>query len=129
MTLALWSLLPAFLLPYLFVGYAKFSGGRFRPQDNHDPRAFLAQVEGAQKRALNAQLNSFEVNPAFAAAVLVAEFAQGDQFWTNTLALSFLASRVIYGVCYIKDWASVRSLVWSIGMLCIVGLFFVAGAN
>ena len=78
MTLAYWCVLIAICLPYLATGYAKFSGGDFGPKQNSDPRAFLATLEGARKRAASAQLNGFEVTPAFAAAVLVADIVGGE---------------------------------------------------
>ena len=39
------------------------------------------------------------------------------------IALAFVLSRVLFGICYIGDWASARSLVWFFGMGCIVALF------
>ena len=74
MTVALWCVLIAFLLPYLCIGIAK-AGGKYRLQDNHDPRDFLDSLEGAPRRAYAAQLNSFEISPFFAAAVIVAHLA------------------------------------------------------
>ena len=71
MTVALWCILIAFLLPYLCIAIAK-AGGKYRLSDNHDPRDFLDSLEGAPRRAYAAQLNSFEIAPFFAAAVIVA---------------------------------------------------------
>lgn len=126
MTIALWCVLAAFILPYAFIGYAKFLGG-FGPKQNHNPREFLETLTGERKRAHWAQLNSFEVNPAFAAAVIIAQqvgaAAQGD---IDKIAIAFIVSRVLFGLCYIKDWASLRTLVWSAGMAFIVGLFVIS---
>ena len=91
MTLAYWCVLIAICLPYLATGYAKFSGGDFGPKQNSDPRAFLATLEGARKRAASAQLNGFEVTPAFAAAVIIAHLAGGaEQSTLNALAVAFV---------------------------------------
>lgn len=46
MTVALWCILIAFLLPYLCIAIAK-AGGKYRLSDNHDPRDFLDSLEGA----------------------------------------------------------------------------------
>lgn len=46
--------------------------GGFSSNDNHNPRDFLNGVQGEAKRANAAQQNSFEIFPAFAAAVLIA---------------------------------------------------------
>ena len=126
MTIAFWCLLVALFLPYLFTGYAKFQGG-FGPKQNHNPREFLEKLDGARKRAHWAQQNSFEVTPAFAAAVLVAHhIGSAAQGTIDGIALAFVASRILYGVCYIADWASARTLIWSFGMGCIVALFVVS---
>ena len=75
MTLAYWCVLIALFLPYLSTAAAKFTGGDFGPRQNHDPRTFLAGLEGWRKRANNAQLNAFEVTPAFAIAVVIGHLA------------------------------------------------------
>lgn len=127
MTIALWCLLVALVLPYLFTAFAKFTGGDFGPKQNHNPREFLEKLDGARKRAHWAQQNSFEVNPAFIAAILVAHHvgtaAQGT---IDGIAIAFVASRILFGICYIKDWASARSLVWAFGLGCVVALFAVS---
>lgn len=126
MTIAYWVLLAAIVLPYAFTAYAKFQGG-FGPKENHYPREFLNKLEGARQRAHWAQLNSFEVTPAFAAALIVAhQIGTAAQATIDGLAVAFLVSRVLYGICYIVDWANLRSLVWFAGMLCIVALFIVS---
>ena len=62
MTCALWCVLAAMFLPYLWVGFAK-SGGF----DNAAPRETLEHLEGWRKRADWAQKNAFEAFPPFAA--------------------------------------------------------------
>jgi uncharacterized MAPEG superfamily protein len=42
----------------------------------------------------------------------------------NALAIAYLLARVAYLICYLKDWANVRSLMWLIGFGCTVALFF-----
>lgn len=127
MTVAFWCVLIALFLPYLCIGIAKFSGGKFGLRQNHDPRAFLATLEGFAKRAHSAQLNSFEVTPAFAAAVIIAHIAGNAELVTiNVLAVLFVTSRLLYIICYLADWAVLRSLVWFVGMALIVSLFVVS---
>jgi uncharacterized MAPEG superfamily protein len=127
MTVAFWCVLIALFLPYLCIGIAKFSGGKFGLRQNHDPRAFLATLEGFAKRAHSAQLNSFEVTPAFAAAVIIAHIAGNAELVTiNVLAVLFITSRLLYIICYLADWAVLRSLVWFVGMALIVSLFVVS---
>ena len=127
MTAAFWCVLIAIFLPYLCTGVAKFSDGKFGARDNHDPRAFLDSLEGIAKRAHSAQLNSFEVTPAFAAAVIIAHLAGNAELVTiNVLAVLFITSRLLYIICYLADWAMLRSLVWFVGMALIASFFFVS---
>lgn len=127
MTVAFWCVLIAILLPYLFTGFAKFQGG-FGPRENHNPRDFLNTLEGSRKRAHWAQQNSFEVTPGFIAAVIIAQLAHtAPQATIDGIAVAFVVSRLLYGICYIGDWASARSLVWFFGIGCIIALFVGTG--
>ncbi|WP_460120113.1 MAPEG family protein [Pseudomonas sp. S2_C03] len=126
MNVALWCVLIAFLLPYLCTLVAKVSGG-YRLSDNHDPRDFLESLEGFARRAHAAQLNSFEIAPAFAAAVVVAHLVGNAELVTlNVLSVLFITSRLLYIICYLADWAILRSLVWFVGMGLIVSFFVVS---
>lgn len=126
MTVALWCVLIAIFLPYICTAVAKAVGG-YRLSDNHDPRDFLESLNGVARRAHAAQLNSFEVTPAFAAAVIVAHLVGTAQLVTvNVLAVMFITSRLLYIICYLADWAILRSLVWAIGMGLIVSFFVVS---
>jgi uncharacterized MAPEG superfamily protein len=114
-------------LPYLGTAIAKAGGRGYGPRQNKNPRDFLATLEGFRKRAHSAQLNGFEVTPAFAAAVLVAQqVGTAPQTTIDQLAIAFVVSRLLYLVCYLADWAHLRSLVWSVGMGLIVALFVVS---
>ena len=122
MTIAYWCVLIAAVLPYVFTLIAK-SAPRY---NNHAPREFLEKVEGYHKRAHWVQLNSFEAFPPFAAAVIIAHLAQANQDTINLLAMAFIICRVLYGVVYVADKASLRSVVWMAGLACVIGLFVVA---
>ena len=98
------------ILPLLSTGYAKFSGPGF---DNRHPRDFLAGLEGARARAHAAQLNGFEAFPLFAAAVLMAHQAGVDSGRIDLLAIIWVLLRLAYGVFYIANQATLRSLVWA----------------
>lgn len=126
MTVALWCVLIAIILPYVCIAIAKI-GGKYGLANNHDPRAFLETLEGFAKRAHSAQLNSFEVAPAFAAAVIIAHLAGNAELVTiNVLAVLFITSRLLYIICYLADWATLRSLVWFVGLGLIISFFFVS---
>ncbi|MHC8397396.1 MAPEG family protein [Pseudomonas sp. LB3P93] len=126
MTVALWCILIAIFLPYICTGIAKVVGG-YRLADNHDPRDFLESLNGLGRRAHAAQLNSFEVTPAFAAAVIVAHLAGNAELVTiNVLSVLFITSRLLYIICYLADWHILRSLVWFVGIGLIVSFFVVS---
>lgn len=123
MTTAYWCALIAIFLPYAFTGIAKIGGG-FNLKNNRNPREFLATLSGASQRANWAQQNSFEVTPAFLAAVIIAQHvATMAQSSIDTLAIVFVVSRLAYGLCYVLDQALLRSLVWFVGMGTIAALF------
>lgn len=120
MTTAYWCVLAAGLMPYLFTGLAKASGGRY---NNAAPREFLAGLRGWGQRANWAQMNSFEAFPLFAAAVVIAQARGLEQGLIDNIALGFIVARLFYGAFYILDKATLRSLAWMGGMACCVALF------
>lgn len=122
MTIAYWCVLIAALLPYLWVGVAKSERG----YDNAAPRAYLDARKGFRQRAHWAQLNSYEAFPPFAAAVIIAHLAAAPQHLVDGLAVAFVLARLAYGVAYIGDRPTLRSLVWTVGMGCVIALFVVA---
>lgn len=124
MTIALWCVLAAGILPYVATVIAKLGGARY---DNRDPRTWLDRQSGWRKRADNAQRNGFEAFPFFAAGVLVAQFVHVPQGRIDILALVFIAARIAYLVCYLANLHYVRSLTWFVGFVATV-LLFLAGA-
>lgn len=120
MPIAFWCLLLAGVLPIVTIGIAKAGGPDF---DNHDPRGWLERQSGRARRADMAHRNHFEAFPFFAAGVLSASFLQAPQTRIDELAMAFVAMRILYTVCYLADRATLRSLCWTIGYLCVIGLF------
>jgi uncharacterized MAPEG superfamily protein len=115
------------LIPYVSTLIAKVGGRGFGLEQNRNPRDFLATLDGFRKRAAAAQLNGFEATPAFAAAVLTAQQIGAAPLATiDSIAVAFVVSRLAYTVCYVADWAALRSLVWSAGMAAIAALFVVS---
>jgi uncharacterized MAPEG superfamily protein len=123
MHISYWCVLVAALLPLAFTATAKLLGRR--RFDNQNPREFQAQMTGMALRAHWAHLNSFEAFPAFAAGVLVAQQVGAAQGRIDALAIAFVALRVLYGVCYLANQATARSMVWAGAMGCTVALFVI----
>ncbi|HFL2190470.1 TPA: MAPEG family protein [Pseudomonas putida] len=127
MTVALWCILIALLLNPLCALIAKLASGRFGLKDNHDPRAFLDTLSGLPRRSHAAQQNGYEAFPAFAAAVLVADIVgNAEQVTQDVLGVMYITSRLLYIICYLADWAALRSLVWFAGLAIIVSFFVVS---
>lgn len=125
--LACWCVLAAALLPYVWTVIAKSAGHRF---DNHDPREWLAQQESPRSRRANAaQLNAFEAFAPFAAGVLLARISGVDEQQIALLALIFISARVLHGVCYVANLATLRSLAWAAGFSCVIGLLMQAALH
>ena len=120
MVIAYWCILIAALLPYAWVTIAKASGERY---DNRDPRAWVARQQNPRvHRANAAQLNGFEAFPAFAASVLMAQFAGVDPGRIGLLAIAFVAFRILHGILYVAGQHRLRSLAWFVAFACMLAL-------
>ncbi len=128
MTLANACIIVAALLPIACAALAKSRGfGKRRREggyDNHDPRRWMSSLQGWQARANAAQANSFEALPLFIAGVLAAQQMQAPQDRIDLLAVGFIAIRLVYIAVYLADQATLRSVVWALGLGCSIGLFF-----
>jgi uncharacterized MAPEG superfamily protein len=130
LTIADSCILVACLMPIACAGLAKSRGfGKPRREggfDNFNPRQWLAGLQGWQARANAAQQNSFEALPVFIAGVLVAERLQPAlQTRIDVLALLFICARLGFIAAYVADRATLRSVLWTIGLGASVALFFV----
>jgi uncharacterized MAPEG superfamily protein len=125
-TIALWCILVAAVLPYVFTAVAKVGHEAGIHRLNRQPRVFQAELSGYRARAHWAHLNSIEAFPPFAAAVLTAQLVHAPQGRIDLLAVLFIVLRLVYAAFYLADKAPLRSLTWFLGLLCVVGLFVVA---
>ena len=124
MFIAYCCILIAAMLPYLWAVLAKSSAPGY---NNKDPRGWVAKQESYRvKNAYAAHLNAFEAFPAFAAAVLMAQFAQVDPQRVAWLAIAFIACRILHGIFYISVQQALRSLSWLGGFICVATLMISA---
>lgn len=121
MTIALWCVLVAGLMPYVATLTAKSR----QDFDNANPREWLGKLDGFRARANAAQLNSFEAFPLFAAAVIIAHLRGAPQGTIDALAMAYIAARIAFIALYLANLASLRSVAWLVAMLCAVSMFFV----
>ena len=121
MTIAYYCVLVMGLLPIVAAGIAKKG---FDNYDNAQPREWLAKQTGFRARANAAQANLFESLPFFFAAVIIASISNAPQHRIDLLAVGFVLARIAYLICYVANWPTTRSVVWAIGLACVVALFF-----
>ena len=114
------AVLIAGLLPFVCAIVAKWGG---RGYDNHNPREWLAHQDGYRARANAAQQNSFEAFPFFAVGVVLAALGGADGDVMEIASWVFVAARVAYIACYVKDLATWRSLMWLVGWVATIYLY------
>ena len=109
------------LFPYVAAGIAKKG---FEQYDNSMPRQWLAKQTGFRARANAAQANLFESLPLFFAAIIIATLQNAPQSRIDLLAVGFVMARIAYLICYVANWSTLRSIVWLVGLICVVAIFF-----
>ncbi|MFM0648756.1 MAPEG family protein [Paraburkholderia bryophila] len=122
MTIPHLCLLIVALLPFPWTMLAKGS----KRYDNRAPRAYLAGLDGWRARAQAAHQNAWEALAMFTAAIVVAAQAGGASTRVDALAIAFVVARVLHGVFYVANMASLRSLAWFVGVACVVSIFVVS---
>jgi uncharacterized MAPEG superfamily protein len=118
MPLAFWCILVAAFMPLVLTAISKSKG-----IDNHNPRDFSEKMTGYCRRAHAAHQNSFEIFPLFSIAVLTAYIFHAPQSTVDYLAVFFILSRIVYAICYLADKASLRTLVWALGLVTCIAIF------
>ena len=122
MTVAEWCIIGALMLYLLTIAPIKWIG--FRRFDNAKPRDPAFYADPLRARALGAHQNGIEAFPFFAVAVLLAEFRAGPQRLIDELAILFLIVRIAYVLTYLGDRPTLRSILWNIGFVINIGIFF-----
>jgi uncharacterized MAPEG superfamily protein len=127
MTIPLWCLLAAVILPYAWLGPAASARkAQFGGLDNKQPRQQVAKLEGKGARAYAAHQNAFEALAVFAPAVLVAHVTHADPKISAILAVVWVVCRVLHGILYIADVDLARSGVFFVAFLSAIGQFVLA---
>jgi uncharacterized MAPEG superfamily protein len=126
MTLSLWSLLVASLLPYVWFGVANnLRKQQFGTADNRHPRLQQAQQTEAGARASGASANAFEALTLYAPAVLVAHMLAAHSELAPKLAIAWLVLRVGHGLAYIGDKPALRTVCFALASACTIALYLV----
>ncbi|TAL60514.1 MAG: MAPEG family protein [Legionella sp.] len=115
-------LLIAIILPYVAkvpVAIAMQKAGGY---NNHYPREQQGKLSGFGARAAAAHKNSFEALAVFSTAVLAAIATQHVTPTIEYLAMAYIATRIMYHIFYLLNWASLRSLIWMTGYACCIAI-------
>lgn len=96
--------------------------------DNALPERQLDRLEGFGARAVAAHRGLIHSFAPFAAAVIIAHICGADPRRCAVLATAFVVAQVLYVVAYLANVDYLRSLVWLVGFLTILGLFALAAA-
>ncbi|MDH3790276.1 MAG: MAPEG family protein [Chromatiales bacterium] len=121
MTTAYWCILAVIMMPYIFAPMGQLPGLTY--EGFKEPRRRWPDLAGWKARANSTHLNGLEIIPGFAAAVIIAHLANVPQGTTDTLALTFVGTRILHAAFYIANLALLRTFAWASGVVCIVALF------
>ena len=119
MPVAYWCVLVAALLPLIWVALAKWGA----PTTNRHPREEVGDLPPHRRRAYAAHQNAYENFPFFAAAVIVAVTSGAPLAAVNGLALIYLVLRILHGLCYVGNYSTPRSIVYTLGLLVNIAIF------
>ncbi len=127
MTIALFCILLATLMPIVCAGLAKGRAMRVSHRDggydNRNPRDWIAKQDGFRKWAQAAQENCWEALPFFAAAVIISHMLGVIGWLPNALAIAFIVLRCVYVWLYVSAQQRLRSLVWIAAFFVNVAIF------
>src|SRR5580704_16809317 len=125
MTTDLWYLAcTAMLTAALWIPYIAcqvMTNGFLAPENYVDPAPRPIPLWG--QRAHRAYLNAVECFAPFAALVIVAQVAGKADGMTAFWAISYFWLRLAHAVVYLAGWPYIRTLIFVLGWICIVGLF------
>ena len=129
MTTPLWCLLAIALIPYILAGLGGYYRSRqFGAIDNNDPRLQSSRMEGVGARVWAAQQNAWEALGLFTATVAIAHLAGADAGQSAIASLVFLSTRILHPILYVANLATLRSLVFAIGLLSCLYMFVLAAS-
>ena len=117
MTILIWSLFIAILLPLLAKAPVAFAMAKLSGYDNNHPREQQSKLTGFGARALAAHQNAFESLILFSTAILLAIATQNTTDLIQILAVTHVVARVAYNILYLVNIGVLRSLVWGVATI------------
>lgn len=116
MTILIWCLFIAALLPFIAKMPLAFAMNKLGGYDNNHPRAQQSKLTGFGARALAAHQNAFESLIIFAAAIILAIATDNTGTTVQYLAIAHIIARLLYNILYLVNQGTLRSLVWALGI-------------
>ncbi|ASG66122.1 MAPEG family protein [Idiomarina piscisalsi] len=118
MSLLIWCLLIAGLLPILAKAPVVYFQNRDNGYDNKHPRAQQQRLIGRGARAVAGHYNAYEAFPLYAVALLAAIATNAVTERIEFLAIAFIVLRVLYHIAYLANYDKLRSLLWFMATFC-----------
>ncbi|WP_394244523.1 MAPEG family protein [Vibrio astriarenae] len=118
MTILIFSLIVAALLPYLAKIPVAAAMHKLGGYDNNHPREQQGKLDGFGARALAAHQNAFESLIVFSTAILLAIATGTTSDSVQWLALIHIGFRIVYHILYLVNAGTLRSIAWGIAMFC-----------
>lgn len=112
----------AYLAIFVQTNHGSIAYGMAHSLSNRATSVEETALGGRLSRAVN---NSIEAVAYFTPLVLVAQFSDTSNTWTQYAAIVFMASRILYLPAYAFGLVPVRSIVWMTGFFSIP--FFIYG--
>ena len=98
------------LTPLIAVTIAKW---KLSGYDNNNPREWMAKQTGFRARAYAAHQN----------CLIMAMMAGVEANPLDLCSVIYVAARLFYILCYVKDLATARSIFWVVGYASVIALF------
>ena len=125
MTPALWLATVAVVLPYVVHLVVMVARARHSP-DRRRPRALSSELTGWGERAWAAEQNAFEAAVPAAVVFIIAHLVHTDSSWVWALGLGWTAARIGHFGAYLSDRPLLRSSMFGLANLCLLGLMVAA---
>lgn len=94
-----------------------------RRYDNRNPRDQQLKLQGWHKKLTATHYNALEGFPGFAAAMILGAASGVPESTLAAVGAFYAACRIVFAVCYIRDWHVARTTIWILSWASVVGLF------
>ncbi len=122
LTYLAWTALLTGSLWLVYVTSQVMTNGFLTPQNYLDPTPRPVPLWG--QRANRAHLNAVEAFAPFATLVLIAQVTGQANGTTAFLCMAFFWLRLLHAIIYLAAIPFLRTLVFTLGWICVVGLFW-----